>query len=154
MAAVAGLSVTAGRARAAGLGVEAAKFQVFTAETLAADVKALEATPGNNNLVTAKDFAVVLTTEVAKSATEYEWHEGRDHVVQIVDGETVYEVGGKPQGARSTGAGEWKSSGVEGATTLTLKKGDMLMIPRGTMHRRSTKGRVTFILISPGVVAG
>ncbi len=32
---------------------------------------------------------------------------------------------------------------------MTLKKGDMLVIPRGTPHRRSTEGSVTLTLISP-----
>ena len=130
-------------------------FQVFTAEALAGDAKALEASPGNNNLVTVKNFTVVLTTEMAKSAKEFEWHEGRDHVVQILDGTTMYEVGGTPREGRKTKPGEWLAPGSEGATTLTLKKGDMLTVPRGTPHKRSTAGSVTFLLISPmGTVAG
>jgi mannose-6-phosphate isomerase-like protein (cupin superfamily) len=36
---------------------------------------------------------------------------------------------------------------------LTLHKGDMLIIPRGTPHKRSTAGSVTFTLISPSGVA-
>ena len=31
---------------------------------------------------------------------------------------------------------------------MTLHKGDMLVIPRGTPHKRSTEGSVTFYLIS------
>jgi uncharacterized protein YjlB len=30
-----------------------------------------------------------------------------------------------------------------------MGKGDMLVLPRGTPHRRSTEDSVTFILISP-----
>jgi mannose-6-phosphate isomerase-like protein (cupin superfamily) len=30
-----------------------------------------------------------------------------------------------------------------------LKKGDMLIIPRGTPHKRSTAGTVTLTLVSP-----
>ena len=93
--------------------------------------------------------AVVLTVEKAKSAKEFEWHEGRDHIVQIVDGTTVYEIGGTPKNGRNTKAGEWLAPSSEGATKLTLKKGDMLTIPRGTPHKRSTEESVTFILISP-----
>ncbi len=129
----------------------AVPFQVFTAETLKADAKALEAAPGNNNLVTSKElnFAIVMTVEKAKSAKEFEWHEGRDHIIQVIDGETVYEVGGSPVNGRSTKPGEWLAPSSEGATKLTLKKGDMLTIPRGTPHKRSTAGSVTFYLISP-----
>jgi quercetin dioxygenase-like cupin family protein len=127
----------------------AASFQLFTALQIHDDAKVLDATPGNNNLVQGKNFAVVLTVETAKSATEFEWHEGRDHILLVLDGETVYQVGGTPKGAHGMGPGEWHAPEAEGATTLTLKKGDMLVIPRGTLHKRSTAGTVTFYLISP-----
>ena len=159
VAAAAGLSLVHGRGlageRTEGAAAEGESFQVFRAEALEADAKALQAAPGNNNLVTLKNFAVVLTTETAKSAKEFEWHEGRDHVVQIVEGTTVYEVGGTPRDGRKTKPGEWLSPASDGATTLTLKKGDMLTVPRGTPHKRSTAESVTFVLISPmGTVAG
>jgi mannose-6-phosphate isomerase-like protein (cupin superfamily) len=32
---------------------------------------------------------------------------------------------------------------------VTLNKGDILTVPRGTPHRRTTAGSVTFLLISP-----
>ena len=124
-------------------------FQLFTAEQIQDDVKALDASPGDNNLVQGKNFRVALTVETAKSAKEFEWHEGRDHILLVLDGETIYQVGGTPRGAHSMGPGEWHAPEAEGATTLTLKKGDMLVIPRGTLHKRSTAGTVTFYLISP-----
>jgi mannose-6-phosphate isomerase-like protein (cupin superfamily) len=125
-------------------------FQLFTAQSIQDDIKALQ-TGGNNNLVDAMTIPcpVVLTTEVAKSAKEFEWHEGRDHLIQILDGSTVYEVGGTPKDARNTKPGEWLAPAAVGAATLTLKKGDMLVIPRGTLHKRSTAESVTFLLISP-----
>jgi quercetin dioxygenase-like cupin family protein len=127
-------------------------FQVFTAQQLADDAKAL-AKGGNNNLVAAASAgfpcAIVMTTEVKHSATEFEWHEGRDHIIQIIDGTTLYEVGGTPQNGRNIKPGEWLAPASDGATKLTLNKGDMLTIPRGTPHRRSTTGSVTFYLISP-----
>jgi quercetin dioxygenase-like cupin family protein len=126
-----------------------APFQLFTAQAIQEDSKAMQANPGNNNLAGTKNFTVVLTTEMAKSAKEFEWHEHRDHVLQILDGTTVYEIGGTPKDGRNTRPGEWLAPAADGATTLTLKKGDMLVIPRGTLHKRSTAESVTFILISP-----
>jgi mannose-6-phosphate isomerase-like protein (cupin superfamily) len=124
-------------------------YQLFTADTIHSDIKALDASPGNNNLVTGKNFTVVLTVETTKTATEFEWHEGRDHVFQILEGSTVVEVGGTPKNGHSIGPGEWKAPISEGATALTLNKGDILVIPRRTPHKRSTKESVTLILISP-----
>jgi mannose-6-phosphate isomerase-like protein (cupin superfamily) len=129
-------------------------FQVFTAETIQGDVGALDANPGNNNLVDDKTFTVVLTTEKTKAGKEFEWHEGRDHIFQILDGSTIYEVGGTPKGGHSTKPGEWLAPESEGATRVALNKGDMLIIRRGTPHKRTTKESVTFTLISAqGIVS-
>jgi quercetin dioxygenase-like cupin family protein len=154
VAAVAGLALAdalfASKASAQDLAAgQGEPFQFFEASKLAADAKALEAAPGNNNLVKDANFAIVLTTEKAKSAKEFEWHAGRDHILIVVDGETVYEVGGSPKGTHQTGPGEWLAPEAEKAAKLTLKKGDILTIPRGTLHKRSTAGSVTFFLISP-----
>ena len=92
---------------------------------------------------------MVLTTEKAKSGAEFEWHEHRDHVFQILDGSTVYELGGTPKGAHSKTPGEWNSPESDGHQTVNLNKGDMLVIARGTPHRRITAESVTFSLISP-----
>src|SRR5271154_788764 len=125
-------------------------FQLFTAQTIQDAMKALQAAPGNKNLVDSKalPFTVVLTTEEKKSAKEFEWHEGRDHIVQILEGSTHYEVGGTPKDGRNTKPGEWLAPVSEGATAMTLEEGDMLPIPRGTPHKRSTEGSVTLTLIS------
>ena len=142
--------LAAGQALApADVAAGAATFQVFTAQEIQDDAKTLVASPGSNNLVQGKNFAVVLTVETAKSAKEFEWHEKRDHILQVLDGSTIYEVGGTPKGAHSEAPGEWHAPEAVGATTLTLNKGDMLVIPRGTPHKRSTAGTVTFTLISP-----
>jgi mannose-6-phosphate isomerase-like protein (cupin superfamily) len=128
-----------------------APFQLFTAETIEDDIKALKAKPGSNNLVDGKTlpFVVLLQVEKATSAKEFEWHEGRDHVFHVLDGATVYEVGGTPKGGHSKGPGEWLAPASEGATSIPLKKGDMLVIPRGTPHKRTTAESVTLLLISP-----
>jgi mannose-6-phosphate isomerase-like protein (cupin superfamily) len=125
-------------------------FQLFTSGKLAEAVKALQAKPGNDNLYAAKapPTTIVLTVEEKKSGKEFEYHEGRDHIFQILEGSTIYEVGGTPKDARNTKPGEWLAPTSEGATTLTLHKGDMLVIPRGTPHRRNTEASVTLILIS------
>ena len=84
-------------------GTGAPSFHLFTAETLHGDIAALNESPGNNNLVTEKTLTVVLTTEKTKAGKEFEWHQGRDHVFHILEGSTIYEVGGTPKNGHSTG---------------------------------------------------
>jgi quercetin dioxygenase-like cupin family protein len=125
-------------------------FQLFTSGKLADAMKVVQTKPGNDNLFASKalPLTIVMTTEEKKNAKEFEYHEGRDHIFQILDGTTLYELGGTPKDARNTKPGEWLAPTSEGATSLTLHKGDMLVIPRGTPHKRSTETSVTFMLIS------
>jgi mannose-6-phosphate isomerase-like protein (cupin superfamily) len=130
----------------------AVPYKLFTGKELDADEKALQSAAGNKNLVDQSagfPCAIVMTTEVHKSAAEFEWHEGRDHIIQIIDGSTLYEVGGTPTGTKVMGPGEWHSTGSTGSKSILLGKGDLLVIPRGTPHKRSTEDSVTFYLISP-----
>jgi mannose-6-phosphate isomerase-like protein (cupin superfamily) len=135
---------------AGGQGSMTEPFEVIRTEKLAEAIKTLQGKPGNDNLYASKNlpFTLVLTTEEKKSGKEFEYHEGRDHIFHILDGTTKYELGGTPKGGHSTKPGEWLAPESVGATTLTLNKGDMLVIPRGTPHKRSTEGIVTLILIS------
>ncbi|HEY6374784.1 MAG TPA: hypothetical protein VIX90_04590 [Edaphobacter sp.] len=126
------------------------QFQLFTADTLQGYIKTLQTTLGNHQLSGSKTtpFTSVLTVETNKSAKEFEYHEHRDHIFQIIDGTTQYELGGTPQNPRNTAPGEWLAPGSEGAKSVTLNKGDMLVIPRGMAHKRSTTGSVTLLLVS------
>jgi len=126
-----------------------AGVQLFTAGNLDGQITAMHAAPANKTIVTDKNFVVILTVETDKSAKEFEYHDGRDHVFHILDGSTVYEIGGTPKGAHSTGPGEWLAPESEGAVSYTLNKGDMLVVPRGIPHKRITKGSVTLVLVSP-----
>ncbi len=142
-------------AQAAGLTGEqvaaaAQPFKLIKSGDLETDMKALDQNPGDNHLYDSRSIPlqIMLTTEKHKSAPEFEWHEGRDHVVHIVDGSTLYEVGGTPKGVKQMGSGEWHATGSEGSKSLLLGKGDMLILPRGTLHKRSTEDSVTLLLIS------
>ena len=137
-------------APAQGQGAAAApdSFKLYTADHLAEEWQALDKAPANKTIEINGRYSIILTVEKAKAAKEFEWHEGRDHVIQIVEGETNYEVGGTPKGGHSTGPGEWLAPESEGATKMTLKKGDMLIVPRGTPHKRSTTDSVRLTIIS------
>jgi mannose-6-phosphate isomerase-like protein (cupin superfamily) len=154
VAAAAGLTLGDSKLFASAAGAQATAaaprtFKLYSAEKLAEEWQGLEKAPANKTIENTGTYSIILTVEKAKSAPEFEWHEGRDHILQIVEGTTNYEVGGTPKNGHSTGPGEWLAPESEGATKMTLKKGDMLLIPRGTPHKRSTPGSVTLILISP-----
>jgi quercetin dioxygenase-like cupin family protein len=125
------------------------KFKVISAETVAEDIHAHEAKSGTTRFFNDKNFVLDLWVEKTTGPHEFEWHEHRDHIVSILDGETVYELGGTPLKAHSIGPGEWLAPEMQGSTKMTLKKGDVLVVRRGTPHRRTTKESVTFLIASP-----
>lgn len=128
-------------------------FQVFSAETMAGDLTAVQGTHGTKNLVTSPGTLMVISDETKKAGKEFEWHATRDHIFQVLDGETKYELGGTPKGAHETKPGEWLAPESEGAKTVMLKKGDYLFIPRMTPHKRTTDGSVSLLLISSQIPA-
>ena len=126
-------------------------FQFFTAEKLADSMKAFQAQLGEHYLYQPKGLplTIAMTAQNSKSPGELEYHEGRDHIFLILEGGTKFDVGGTPKNPRNTRPGEWLAPDSEGFTSLEVKKGDMLVIPRGTPHRQSTEKSVTWMLISP-----
>jgi len=128
-----------------------AKFQHITAEQIEHDIQQTETRPGNINLVVKKgtSFSMSLTSEKRNSAPGFEAHAHRDHIFQILEGSTEYEVGGTPKGGQMIAPGEWRGPESVGAIRVTLRKGDRLVIPRGTPHKRTTLKSVTFTLIAP-----
>ena len=124
------------------------KIQVWTAAEMAGELKEVQENHGTKNLLTSPGTLMILNEETKKAAKEFEWHATRDHVFQVLDGETQYELGGTPKGTHEVKPGEWLAPESEGAQTVFLKKGDYLFVPRMTPHKRTTKGSVSLLLIS------
>jgi mannose-6-phosphate isomerase-like protein (cupin superfamily) len=133
----------------AGPVVAAAPYALVTGVELEKLQEQLKAAPGNHEILPmgTLPFSITLTTEKAKSGTQFEYHEDHDHIFLILDGMTVYEIGGTPMNGKNTKPNEWLAPNADGFKTLVLKKGDMLLIPRGTPHRRKTAESVTLVLI-------
>jgi quercetin dioxygenase-like cupin family protein len=123
-------------------------IQVFTAGDMASEAKGVQASHTTKNLITSPGTLMIINEETKKAGKEFEWHETRDHVFQVLDGETKYELGGTPKGGHQTKPNEWLAPESEGAKTVMLKKGDYLFVPRNTPHKRTTDGSVTLLLIS------
>jgi|SRR5580765_7659015 len=125
-------------------------IEVIPVGEMAAVIKDVQAAHGKKDLLASKATTMTMTVneETKAVAKEFEYHLHRDHVFQVLDGETVYELGGAPKDAREVKPGEWLAPASEGFKTVKLKKGDYLSIPRMTPHRRITEGSVTLLLIA------
>lgn len=129
-------------------------FKVFTEDAMEGELKGVQANDGTRNLIAAPGLSVTMAinAETKKIGKDYEVHATRDHVFQVLEGETVYEVGGTLKGARETKPGEYLAPECEGFTRVTLRKGDYLSVPRMTPHKRITEGKVSLLLISANTV--
>lgn len=82
-----------------------------------------------------------------RESPEAESHDASDDVYYVLAGTAKLTLGGKLELPREASHGEWKSKTITGGTTFTIKKGDLIIVPRGTPHQRiSIKGK-TFSMI-------
>jgi mannose-6-phosphate isomerase-like protein (cupin superfamily) len=71
-----------------------------------------------------------------------EVHDESDDVYYVLDGTAQLILGGTLDNPREAAPGEWKSKKINGGTTFEIKKGDLIIVPRGTPHQRnSIKGK-------------
>ena len=113
-------------------------------------VEGLQAKAGTKVVIASRElpFSARLVSEQAAAGKEFEYHEHTDHILQIFAGSTLYEVGGTPENQHQVKPGEWLAPGSKGSTSISMSKGDMLFIPRGTPHKRTTKESVVLMLTS------
>ena len=69
-----------------------------------------------------------------RGAGEVEVHDKTNHIFIIVEGEATFVTGGTLVGAKNTAPGQIRATGVQGGTTHTLKKGDVITVPAKTPH--------------------
>ena len=63
-----------------------------------------------------------------------EVHLAETDTIHVLDGEATFVVGGSVVDGKSTAPGEVRGASIDGGKTLTLKKGDVAVVPAGTPH--------------------
>src|SRR6266700_5863750 len=91
---------------------------------------------------------VAVQHEKNKTGTAAELHDASDDVYYVLDGSATLVLGGKLDAPKETDPGEWRSPRITDGETIEIKKGDLVIVPRGTPHQRSTENKdFTMILI-------
>ena len=65
----------------------------------------------------------------------------------VLEGSATLTLGGRLEAARETEPGEWRGPRISGGRTVEIKKGDLVVVPRGTPHSRSTAGKEFSMLL-------
>jgi mannose-6-phosphate isomerase-like protein (cupin superfamily) len=69
-----------------------------------------------------------------------ELHDASDDVYYVLEGAATLTLGGKLAAPREVEPGEWRGK-INGGKEIEIKKGDLIVVPRGTPHARSTAGK-------------
>lgn len=91
---------------------------------------------------------VAVQHEKNKTGALAELHDASDDVYYVLDGSATLVLGGKLVEPKETDPGEWRSPRIANGQTVEIRKGDLVIVPRGTPHQRSTENKdFTMILI-------
>lgn len=88
------------------------------------------------------ELRVAVQHDKKRENTEAELHDASDDVYYVLEGEAKLTLGGHLDAPHETTRGEWRSKSIVDGETFTIKKGDLIIVPRGTPHQRTTiKGK-------------
>lgn len=88
------------------------------------------------------ELRVAVQHDKKRETAEAESHDASDDVYYVLEGSAQLTLGGKLENPREASPGEWRSARIVGGQTFEIKKGDLIVVPRGTPHHRvNTKGK-------------
>lgn len=70
-----------------------------------------------------------------------EVHDSSDDIYYVLDGTATLMLGGTLVDPNEISPGEWRAKTATGGQTVTIKKGDLVVVPRGTRHQRTVTGK-------------
>lgn len=97
---------------------------------------------------TGMQLRVAVMRETNKTGAAAEVHDASDDVYYVLDGGATLVLGGRLELPLEVEPGEWRSPRIIDGKTYEIKRGDLVVVPRGTPHQRSTPNKeFTMILI-------
>lgn len=91
---------------------------------------------------------VAVQHERNRTGAAAELHDASDDVYYVLDGSATLLLGGRLENPKETDPGEWRSPRIVDGKAFEIKKGDLVIVPRGTPHQRTTANKdFTMILI-------
>ncbi len=147
----AGLAVTATAQSAQRKPSEATRPVVVLSSQSLDDLKAkLQSDNKTEELIDSAgmQLRVAVQHEKNKTGAPAELHDASDDVYYVLDGGATLVLGGKLDAPKEVEPGEWRSPRIIDGKTYEITKGDLVIVPRGTPHQRSTTNKnFTMVLI-------
>jgi len=77
-----------------------------------------------------------------------ELHDTSDDIYYVLDGTATLMLGGTLDSPKEVSPGEWRAKTATGGQKVVIRKGDLIIVPRGTPHQRNvTDKRFSMILV-------
>jgi mannose-6-phosphate isomerase-like protein (cupin superfamily) len=125
-------------------------FSIFKSQSLAQLHQRLKAGNLTEDLIAGEGLQLRVAVQHSKDepAPGGESHDKADDIYYVVEGSATLTIGGTLEEPREISPGEWRGPRIAGGQVLQAEKGDLVVVPRGTPHQRSTIGQdYTIILI-------
>src|SRR5262245_7526076 len=118
-------------------------FVVMTSQSLTDLQKTLQPDNKVSELIdsTGMQLRVAVQHEKNRAGAAAELHDASDDVYYVLDGTATLTLGGKLDAPKETDPGEWRSPKIIEGKSFEIKKGDLIVVPRGTPHQRSTENK-------------
>lgn len=125
-------------------------FVVMPAQSVADLEKKLQPSNKAEDLIggAGMELRVAIQHENNTSAPTAELHDTSDDVYYVLSGTATLTLGGTLDAPKEIEPGEWRGPKISGGQKVEIAKGDLIVVPRGTPHHRSTTNQdFTMILI-------
>jgi mannose-6-phosphate isomerase-like protein (cupin superfamily) len=132
-------------------------FVVKTKQQVADMYRELEKQDGNKNVdvfpAPGTQMRVAVFHDEKRENDNFEVHDAADDIYYVLDGKATLMLGGSLNDAKEISPGEWRSKSASGGQQVNIRKGDLIVVPRGTPHQRTVTGK-GFSMILIKVFAG
>ena len=127
-------------------------FEVRSGRQIADVIKDLEGKEGNQQFDVVGQKGVQMRVAVFHDEKRendlFEVHDASDDIYYVLEGEATLMLGGALVEPNEIAPGEWRSKTGSGGQRVTIRKGDLIVVPRGTPHQRTVTGKgLSMILI-------
>ncbi len=123
----------------------AGPYVVRSKQQVAEIEKLLAAKPGNTNqdvvAAAGEQTRVAIFHDSKRENDLNEVHDGSDDIYYVLKGTAVLVLGGSLVEPNEISPGEWRAKSAVGGNSVTIKKGDLVFVPRGTRHQRTVTGK-------------
>jgi len=118
---------------------------IKTKQALSDIDEALEKQGGNKNedifAAAGAQMRVAVFHDEKRENDLVEVHDTSDDIYYVLEGTATLLLGGSLVDANEISPGEWRAKSSTGGQSYTIKKGDLIIVPRGTPHQRTVTGK-------------